>query len=633
MEDTRASKRMKSEELHVDDENWTSDNGGTYAKARHGSTSLSNNTAGNQRKYNNHKDLSGEAKKRVISDMNEETHVPGTPEDDLLLSGKCEDQGSARKRKAKEDHGSQVHTEPISSSGRRHLESGDFIEEMCESEHRKEKKARVSMSGGKDTKRSKTSVDTERKSRSKKDQHNGQYLSNQASDYLKSDIGAVHPSVAANSSSSKVSGSHKNKTSGQEVKGSPVESVSSSPLRFPNADKVTITTKKFLEKDDFHESRSLAVVSPRKLSGAEDGGNDRAGMLKNDATVPVSDHATNVYNNDMCESNQYAGVKHSSERCKVEEKTNADQSQSSEFHSKKSGKGFPSRSKDKGHASGSDLNKAHTKAFDSTHDSLDNMHSYDDKSKSRRKKSDEKSGTSIKGEKFICKKETAGAPSSENSKGQSHKKFSHDGQDATKSIDKKHNLQQDHENGKLPKKSKQPEVYGNGKSHSLPPLARNQTETVANLQPVSGSQKENGVKSSTVDPLENGDALKPPSQRKKAENLNGQPTRHPTPNTHKVGDAEAPSPLRRDSSSHAANTALKEAKNLKHLADRLKVVAHYGDSGFVSSISAMFCNRFLYCRILDPLIVLGFTSKLPSNFSTEHLCWNQEVVKPRSIMN
>lgn len=550
MEGTRSSKRMKSEELHFDDENWISDNGGASSKAGRRSSSLSNNMTGNdRRKYDNHKDLSGEAKKNALSSMNEEMHFPSTSGDGLPFPGKCDDEDS-RKRKAKEHHGSRIHTEPISNSARNHLHSGEFVEDMSESDLRKEKKSRLSKSGVKATSGSKAGVGTERKSRCSKDKHDGQYLNNtQAADYLKSDMGSVHPSVAANSSSSKVSGSHKNKTNGQEGKGSPVESVSSSPLRFPNADKVTSTRKNLGGEDDFHDSVSLAV-NPRRLSGGEVGGDDLTGLVKKDA---VSDHVTDVYND------QYATI---------EVKTNNDQSQYSGSHSKKSGKGPSSHSKEKAPASGYS-DKVNIKASDSRDDSMN----HDEKSKSRRNKSDEKSGTPSKGEKFVSKKDTVAGTSSENSKGPSQKKFVHDGKDAIKTQDKKHDLQEEHDNEKLPKKSNQAEVYSNGKSHSLPPLARVQTEIGA-----SGSQKENGVKSSSVEAFDNGDALKAPNQRKKPENPNGQPLRHPTPNSHKVRDVEAPSPLRRDSTSHAANSALKEAKDLKHMADRLKVYACFGNS-------------------------------------------------------
>ncbi|KAL8530864.1 hypothetical protein ACS0TY_007769 [Phlomoides rotata] len=570
MEGSRSSKRMKSEELHFDDENWTSDNGGgVSSKAGRRSSSLSNNTTGNdRRKYDNHKDLSGEAKKNALSSMNEEMHFPSTSGDGLPFPGKDSDEDS-RKRKAKEHHGSRIHTEPISNSGRNHLHPGEFIEELFESDLRKEKKARLSKSGGKATSGSTAGVGTERKSRSSKDKHDGQYLNNtQAADYLKSDMGSVHPSVAANSSSSKVSGSRKNKTVGQEGKGSPVESVSSSPLRFANTDKVTSTRKNLAGEDDFHDSGSLAV-NPRRLSGGEVGGDGLTGLVKKDA---VSDHVTDVYNDQLCQSNQYATF---------EVKPNNDQSQYIGSHSKKSGKGSSSHSKEKAPASGYP-DKVNIKASDSRDDSMNHVHLHDEKSKSRRNKSDEKSGTPSKGEKFVSKKDAVAGTSGEISKVPSQKKYVHDGRDAIKSQDKKHDLQEEHDNGKLPKKSNQAEVYGNGKSHSLPPLARVQTETGASVPPVSGTQKENGVKSSSVDAFDNSDALKAPNHRKKPENPDGQPSRHPTPNSHKGRDVEAPSPLRRDSTSHAANSALKEAKDLKHMADRLK------NSGSTESIGLYF---------------------------------------------
>ncbi|KAL0389604.1 UNVERIFIED_CONTAM: hypothetical protein Scaly_0317500 [Sesamum calycinum] len=542
---SRASKRIKSEELHFDDENCTSDNGGTPSKAGRASTSLSNNTSGSdRRKYN--KDLSGEAK------MN----IPGTSDNGSLRSGKCDEKESVRKRKAKEQHGSQTHPEPISSSGR-HLDSGDFMEEMCESDHRKEKKARVSKSGGKDTDGTKASVGTDRKNRGTKDQHNGQYLCNsQAADYLKSDVGSLQPPVAANSSSSKVSGSHRNKTSGQEVKGSPVESVSSSPLRLPKAEKVTSTSKKLLGKDDFRDSGSLAAVSPRRLSSGEDGRNDRTGPVKNDAMLTVNDHATDVYNDHTGHSNQYASVKQHFDQCKSEERPNTNKSHNSGSHSKKSGKGLSSHSKDKTHASGSELDKFNSKASDPSHDSLDQVHLYEEKSKSRR--------TRLTIDLALL--------------------------DAIKSHDKKHNLQQEHGNEKLSKKSNQGELCGSGKSNSLPPLARVQTETVASIHPVSVSQKENGVKCLTDDAIDNVDAPKAPNQRQKAENTNGKPIRHPTPNSHRVRDVEASSPVRRDSSSHAANNALKEAKDLKHLADRLKNSGSTDSNGFYFQAALKFLH-------------------------------------------
>ncbi|XP_047977266.1 cysteine-tryptophan domain-containing zinc finger protein 3-like isoform X2 [Salvia hispanica] len=560
MEGSRSSKRIKSEELHCDDENWYSDNGGgASTKAGHRSWSLSNNTSGNDPdKYNNPHDFNGESMKSIVSSMNVEMHVPSPAADGLLCSGKYDDE-DPRKRITKENHGSKTHNEPVSNSGQHYLHSDEFREESSESEHRKEKKARLSKSGGKAMSGSKASVGADRKSKSIKDQYDGQLVNGtQAVDYLKSDMASANPSVAANSSSSKVSGSHRTKTNGQELKGSPVESVSSSPLRFPNVDKVTSARKSLDGWTVFHES---VAANPRRFPGSDDGGNDRTGLDKIDAALALKDHVDDIHNDQVCHSNH--STKHYSEQSKAETRTNNDQSQSG-VHSKKSGKS--SHSNDKAHASGSDVDKIKIKASDSRNDAPDHMHLHEEKSKSKRNKSNEKSGTPKRGEKFVSKKDTTGGMSSGSSRAPSQKKLGHDGQDTIRNQDKKHDLPQEHENEKLPKKNNQTELLGNGKSHSLPPLARIQTETA----PVSGSQKENSLKGLAPDASDNSDAQNALNQRKKSENSNGQPMRHRTPNSHKVRDVDAPSPLRKDSSSHAANTILKEAKDLKHMADRLK---------------------------------------------------------------
>ncbi|KAL6505007.1 hypothetical protein OROGR_024824 [Orobanche gracilis] len=540
VEGSRASKRLKNEDLH-DDGNWTSDNGRTSSEAGL-STSLPNNTSRNDRQeYDAHKDVGGNFG---------------------INAEKRDDDDSVRKRKAKE-----------------------------ESNHRKGKKARVSKSEGKDSNGSKASPSVS--------EHNGQHPSNttRAADYIKSDLGSVNPSVAANSSSSKVSGSHRNKTNGQEIKGSPVESVSSSPLRRRDADKITLPKEELVGKDDLHNSSSLTVVGPRGLSGE-----DEREMVKKDAILTGKDPVTDRH------GDKYASAKNSSEHCVVDEKANVDQ-----FQNTKSGKGSSSHSKDKARAIIPDLAGVHN----SSRDSLDRKHLlYEEKEKpkSRKNKSDEKYGTQSKGEKSIGKKDGAGGTSGESSKGRNQKKSVHDGKDVIKSQDKKHNIQE----YKLPKKLK---------SNLLPPLARITTE------PVFGPHKENGAKSLAIEALDNGDAQKAPKARKKAEKSNGQPVRHPTPNSHKVRDIDAPSPFRRDSSSHAANSALKkaeksngqpvrhptpnshkvraidapspiqrdssshaansalkEAKDLKHLADRLKNSGSTESNGFYFQAALKFLH-------------------------------------------
>lgn len=183
-----------------------------------------------------------------------------------------------------------------------------------------------------------------------------------------------------------------------------------------------------------------------------------------------------------------------------------------------------------------------------------------------RRESDEKSGIRTKSEKFVSLKDSS-RTLSEDDRGQGQKKLGGDRQEAHGQDKKQHNHRNEHGNDKLPKKINQAEVYPSGMSNSRPPLARGQSETLANPQPVAVSQKENGAKAVAID---DSDTLKSQNRKKRAENQSSQPKRHPIPNSHKIRDVEAPSPLRRDSSSHAANNALKEARDLKHLADRMK---------------------------------------------------------------
>lgn len=467
-----------------------------------------------------------------ISSLKPEIHAPSTSDYCLLHSSIHDNKDSVRKRKGEEHHGSQSSLKPLSFSGHCQQSSGEFVDETCESDLMKEKKARVSNS---------------------RNQSNGCFLSNsQAEIYLKGDRSLVRSSVTANSSSSKISGSRKHKACAQEVKGSPVESVSSYPLRFYNADKATSTRKNLIEKDDFQDSHSLAGMSPKRFSaGEDDRGNDQTGMVKKDAVlcdIPLG------------QDNHSAAEKYSFEQCQIEGKSNAGLAHGNASHSKKREQGLASH-KDKTRTSRSDSDKEKIEASDSSRDYLYHGHD-EEKYKSRRNKFDDESSPAGNDEKFVCKKDTAGGTLSESSKGRGQIKY--EGRDGQEVTIKRYNLLQEHDDKKLLKKSDQVEVNGNVNSLSLPPLARIQTETVASLQPVFGSEKEE--KSA----FGNGDALKASRQSMKPENQNVQPSSSRNPKLHKARDAEVPSPVRRDSNSQAANNALKEAKDLKHLADRLK---------------------------------------------------------------
>ena len=134
---------------------------------------------------------------------------------------------------------------------------------------------------------------------------------------------------------------------------------------------------------------------------------------------------------------------------------------------------------------------------------------------------------------------------------------------------------------------------GRGKSLPLPPTGGPHIETLNRCpRPVTGSHKGNGADILTVDAVEGDDALKSQKQIRKADQQNGTQrtsSRHPTSNGQKTRELDAPSPARRDSSSQAATNALKEAKDLKHLADRLKVFTVLAQFSYYCSLSCPGC--------------------------------------------
>ncbi|XP_022876551.1 uncharacterized protein LOC111394790 isoform X2 [Olea europaea var. sylvestris] len=593
-ESFRVSKKVKSENVHFGDENWTSDNGGDSSKPGHNSSSgLLINAAGTDRR-NSRCDAKKSAKNLEME--------AGTSGDGLLWMREYDCQKSVTKRKEHEYL-------DLPSAEQHSKDHEGFIEETHESKHSKEKKTRISKSEGKDNNRSKGNVALDKNGRGMKDQQ----IEN-----------AIQPSVAANSSSSKVSGSRKNKPSVHEMKGSPVESVSSSPFRYPDADKFSSAGRNPVLKDEFQDSGILTTASPGRFWGGEDnGGDDQSGMVIKDLTFNAIHHSSLdshvlEYSNrnlskpyhDKVKAESLAcrdfGTEHVTndhfdclgqvnEECQDEERTNT---QNCGHQTKKSGKGYSSRYKDKTHNSKSNIDKGKNEISDSSFESVGHLHCCEKKLTSGRNKFDEKFVTPDKEDKiFISKKDFAEGILSDSGNGESQLKFGgRNGLDVTKGHDKMYKLQRDHGDEKSSRKLLSctsnrvgVESSSRGKLHSLPPLARGQAETVPTI---SGSKKENGENILVIDKFENCDALKAHSQDKKAEKNGSQSfnIRHPTPEANKGRDLEAPSPIRRDSSSHAATNALKEAKALKHTADRLKSSGSTESTGLYFQASLKFLH-------------------------------------------
>lgn len=495
----------------------------------------------------------------------------------------------------------------------------DIIEETCDNGRRKEKKARVSKSVGKDSSRSRGSGGTDGKGRGKKGERVGQDLdstvsqrSADAEDSSKRDLSALQPSVAATSSSSKVSGSHKSRTSLQEPKSSPVESVSSSPLRISKKDLSSATKRNPKRKDEHKNANSIPNSTPRLSSyGENDRCSNRSGMIKNEessngkhhvmesseldyqekdvhdvsgatikAKITGSDFATHqdtdVTADPLGQANQYACRTENSDQGLNNERRN-----NSQFHNNgstsKDEKVLFSQQKEKNRTVRSDSGKCKTKDPDISNESSDLD---EGKFTSGRNKIEDKSGASSNRLQQGSKKDSFGKLLNENVKGVTQSKFVDGAEvklDAISGLDKRQAALTDRDDGRSSRKlasdkTQQIEVLEKGKSHLTSPSIRGQNETVQSSQPVPAFKREGVANLLAVDAFE-GEMLNASRQGKKSEsNLGNTPNslRHSTPPANKVRNLDARSPIRKDSASQAAANAIKEATNLKHLADRLK---------------------------------------------------------------
>ena len=290
---SRPSKKGKTDKVHSTDEEWIPGQSRTTRKVSHSSnSSFPTTSVGKDRPRQKDRSSSRDsksAKDRVqVSAENTKDKDQDSLDEVSPDLGNYDSIGSVKKRKLKE-----YQTAQTCSTGNPHMqESRISVPEFSDS--RKEKKARNSKSEGRESSNSKGSGRTDKKVSHIKNhkfrKNPGSTLSQQSldgMDCLKRDLGSVHASVAATSSSSKVSGSHKTKASFQEVKGSPVESVSSSPMRILNTD--TFANRELMVKDGFHDT--AAVGSPQRCSdGEDDGGSDRSRTVSKDRSFTMAHH-------------------------------------------------------------------------------------------------------------------------------------------------------------------------------------------------------------------------------------------------------------------------------------------------------------------------------------------------------
>lgn len=248
-------------------------------------------------------------------------------------TGNSNSTGGIKKRKLRESHGSRIY---------------------CEDENHERKKARV-RNEEKEPSYSQGNGKLEKKNRS----------------HSKREYGHVQNSIAATSSSSKISDSHKPRNSSHEAKCSPVESVSSSPMRISNPEKVISARKK---KEESYDANVFAAGSLRRFSdgeGEDDGGSDRSQTRMKDKHGSHESSVLDVWDNKGSlkakervdpspdanfENGGYKDLPRKLDHIAGEGKQSSDHHRrSNDTLAKKSGKGSSSRSKDKNQSIRSEL--------------------------------------------------------------------------------------------------------------------------------------------------------------------------------------------------------------------------------------------------------------------------------------
>ncbi|CAN1354388.1 Cysteine-tryptophan domain-containing zinc finger protein 3 [Linum perenne] len=246
------------------------------------------------------------------------------------------------------------------------------------------------------------------------------------------------------------------------------------------------------------------------------------------------------------------------EKCHNEERPSGNHSQSNGSRPRKSAKGSSSsRSKDRSFDSSFDNGRPRLSDSTTAHAPYSEVQLVDNKNKAVEKigsKHDRKESRYI---------DKSSAALSANGKTDFRSNLGgHSGSDkglATDSRDAKPNL---------PPEDRM--TSGKEKSISANPCGGIQEERLLSIP---GSHKGNGGKVFSVSNSEGDNPSKSQKQTRKVDyppNGIAHSVGNQMSNGLRIRDHDAPSPVKRDSSSQAANNALKEAKNLKHLADRLK---------------------------------------------------------------
>lgn len=494
------------------------------------SSGLSHNVSGMIRDKCKNRDSEDDSKKDLVSAKNPEAHIS----DVSTHKGKCDNSDSLTKRKGSEIRDSLI------------CNPQDSMEKICDDIRRKEKIARVSKSDRKDTSTSKGSAGT---GQVKKEQQAGQDLDStlslqsvKAADSSKKDLCDSRPFVAASSAFA-----------------------TSSPKRSSDGENDGFSSESsMVKKDNSCNGKSYDLLSEADL---EEKDVHRESGTKVKAKTMVSGHATkqdtDVNADPLRQASQYACKTGNSDQGSDKERKNDHQFQNSGSVSNRK-RGSSSRHKEKNRAPRSDSDQRKTNDSDILNLSSDQMPLDEEKTAPGKNKSQEKSVVGSDRLKKSSKKDPSGKLLDKNVKGDNQSRSVHrdDAEvraDVVSRLDKRQATLPDRDDQRSSKKvvsNKSEQIDVSSKS----PLTRDQNETAVFKEPVPGSERENG------DAFER-ERSNASRQSKKAKSHHGN---LPNNTANKVRDQDVPSPVRKDSSSQAATNAIKEATNLKHLADRLK---------------------------------------------------------------
>ncbi|XP_030532552.1 cysteine-tryptophan domain-containing zinc finger protein 7-like isoform X2 [Rhodamnia argentea] len=578
----KASKKVKNEGASHAKEDWKSDDGSFTRKIGQSSSSGSPAFVGKNQQSGDQTSLkvskSNKAEKIQVSAMHPRDKVRDASDNGCFEAGNSnEGELATKKRKKRYIHGSQTGSESLPIIDYEHHDSELPVREI---DRKKEKKPRTSRSEGKESDLYKGSSRSDNGGSNMGNQQLEHDLAGVDTDLVKKKAKSSQP-VAATSSSSKVCGSRKSRGSLQDTRGSPAESVSSSPIRSSKSGKLASVTRKLKEKYDSQDATLPPIGSPRRCSDVENGGERYA--IRNDISAgnakgrslpspEVTNHKSIKDGVDYGLDTSCPSKKQDWDQCS-NDRENGDLYPASESHSQKSGRDSSSRVKEKNRSSKYRSDAETTKI--SSDDFQETL------SLKEAKPRDYNIDLQENEHKEIKKKDSTGESRGRTSRGSQSNLRGHEIRDekldAGHTWDGPSNSNWDEEKLSTGLASYKADQAGNlsqrGKPLPVPPSGAGHTEIIRSRSVARVPLKGNEAGVAKGDAVEGNGASKAQMKMVEADKENGsqhQSSRHLTSNGNGVRHIDAQSPVRRDSSSQAATKALKEAKDLKHLADRRK---------------------------------------------------------------